>query len=621
MSPAIDFSRSEYRNEWLHHCAVGDPSWDTFVREDGNPIYTGREPYSWPVNGFLFHDPPSGRWYAYVGLYPRGYWPGGPCLVMRERAGGGWEEIGLAIQGDPSTFDGDGAHPGAMPDVSVVYADGQYHMVYDWANHANNRGGLAYACADRPEGPFVRADHPLHLDADQRPLLGKYVRAYAATLIKRSHDWIILHAMSTPGNAGGTWAMACMTASNPAGPYSEPGLLLCPQSNVFLPALMEYYPAFAHDGFIYAPATSVARNRSFQCVFRAPIEEAHRPEAWEVYQHGSVWHAENRPSEAQGIWGQTFSAQVSDDGTMRAYFTSKTQDDTGTVHLARRRWAEPYQDGFVISAPNAPAFGILRRHYRTFNLTTQAQSSGAWSLSWGCRSPLGPGTTVADAAPHPLMFPQQITWQRAGERWRLESLDEDGRRDTWTGILPQPANEPDTISITQDEFSVAISLNDQPVCMLAYPASEGRIQLLAEAGTVMRIEQFIVDGETHPCTEDWLAIDALAGSAIAMDGAEWRLEENDAFRYGLGYRSSKAGAEAKWNFHGTGYRLHAVRGPECGEMLVIIDNQAAITVSLSTPEPAKSTVVLSGSLPAGYHAVKVIAQSENARLDTLEVIP
>ena len=69
MSPAIDFSRSEYRNVWLHHCAIGDPSWDTFVREDGNPIYTGREPYAWPVNGFLFHDPPSGRWYAYVGLY------------------------------------------------------------------------------------------------------------------------------------------------------------------------------------------------------------------------------------------------------------------------------------------------------------------------------------------------------------------------------------------------------------------------------------------------------------------------------------------------------------------------------------------------------------------------
>ncbi len=117
MIQVIDYASAGYRDRWLHHYAIGDPSWDAFVREPGNPIYTGKPPYEWPVNGFLFRDPPSGRWYAYVGLYPRGYWPAGPCLVLREREGGGWEELGLAVQGDAAMFDGDGVRPGATPDV------------------------------------------------------------------------------------------------------------------------------------------------------------------------------------------------------------------------------------------------------------------------------------------------------------------------------------------------------------------------------------------------------------------------------------------------------------------------------------------------------------------------
>ena len=164
----VDFARAQYRQAWLHHPAVGDPSWDTFAREPGNPIYTGREPYLWPVNGFLFRDPPSGRWYAYIGLYPRGYFPlnGGGCLVLGEKPGGGWEELGWALKGNPTMFDGNGKEPGGLPDVSVVHADGRYHMIYDWCDPQNLRGGLGYAWSDKPQGPFHRAKQPAHDDQD-----------------------------------------------------------------------------------------------------------------------------------------------------------------------------------------------------------------------------------------------------------------------------------------------------------------------------------------------------------------------------------------------------------------------------------------------------------------------
>ena len=71
--------------------------------------------------------------------------------------------------------------------------------------------------------------------------------------------------------------------------------------------LAEFYPAFIFEGYVYAPATSVALNRSFQTIFRAPLELAHLPEKWEIFRYGSVWHDQlNEDTHELGIWGQTF---------------------------------------------------------------------------------------------------------------------------------------------------------------------------------------------------------------------------------------------------------------------------------------------------------------------------
>ena len=179
-------------------------------------------------------------------------------------------------------FDGDGKQRGGLPDVSVVYADGRYHMVYDWCDPANHCGGLGYAWSDKPQGPFRRTAKPVHDDRTQPTIGGHYVRTYGGTLVRRKADWLIISAMSTPRNAGGTLAQVAMTAQKPEGPWSKPTLLLCPQSDVFHPQIVEFFPAFANQGFVYAPATSVAANRTFQVVFRAPLEEAHDPKAWSI---------------------------------------------------------------------------------------------------------------------------------------------------------------------------------------------------------------------------------------------------------------------------------------------------------------------------------------------------
>lgn len=613
-----DLATSRHLDQWLHHPVIGDPSWDSFQREAGNPIYTGKPPYLWPVNGFLFRDPPSGRWYAYISLYPRGYWPPGGTLCLRERAEGGWEEVGIVLQGDARSFDGDGKRAGGTVDVSIVYEGGRYHMLYGWADPANERGGIAYAWAERPEGPFHRAPSPIHEDTYQKPLLGRYVRAYASTLIRRRNDWLILHMMSTPRNAGGTWALACMTSRYPDREYTPPRLLLYPQSDTFHPPLAEFFPAFVHRGTVYAPATSVARNRTFQVLFRAPVEQAHQPEAWQIAQYGSLWHAEAYPWEAQGIWGQTFAGQVAPDGTLRVLFPSKTADDIGTVSIARRKWIQPLRDGFVLSAPRGAAVAVLRRRYQTFQLDAAVRSNGAWALCWGCTNPLGADHHLADSSLHPLMRRSRVEWRLKEERWQLVRIDADGQvTEIASGPLRLAPNQQFNLRVRQEHSKSELSANGQRVWLGTLPAEYGRLELLAEAGTLLQVTRFEVTGAFQPSIEQWLATEALAGAASAPE--EWKPLQDRHFRYGTGFISASGNARAKWNFRGRGFHLMAPRSPRYGKGEVIIDGKVRVTVDFGSIAEEPSAVVLERELAPGYHAIVLSPVEGIIPCDSIEV--
>jgi len=611
----VDLALSKYRDCWLHHPIIGDPSWDSFTREPGNPIYTGKAPFTWPVNGFLFRDPPSGRWYVYVGLYPKGYWPppAAQTLLMREKAGGGWEDLGVVLAGDPKKFDGDGKMPGAMPDVSVVFDAGRYHMIYDWCDPQNKNGGLGYAWADKPEGPFHRAETPIHEEFRQKPLLGRYVRAYAGTLIRREKDWLILFMMSTPGNAGGVWAMAGMTAAKPEGPYSEPVLLLYPQSEIYHPPLAEFYPAFAHDGFVYAPASSVAANRSFQTVFRAKESEAHKPEAWSVIHNGSAWHAVKEPSEAQGIWGQTFSGQVAPDGVLRVMYPSKNGADVGTIHMARRKLDRPFKDGFVLSAPNAPACAILHGVYSDFKVKLKVRASGTWAFGFGCSSPLGSDRHTADAAIQPLMRTRRHEWRQNGAAW---SVANDGG-DLKTGTLVFEPSKAATIEIECVNSRCRIVYNGVELWNEALKVAPGRLELYAEKHANVEVDEFLVDGAPATGWESFLASDALAGAGAG--GGEWKSAAGAHYRFGIGFENVQPQARAKWNYAGRGFRFWAPKGPGYGTCEITVDGQRVGTVDCHAANAEASAMILEKPLAMGFHAVVVRALTGITPLDSLEV--
>ncbi len=614
-----DLAKSRHRDQWLHHPILGDPSWDSFQREPGNPVYIGKEPYLWPVNGFLFRDPPSGRWYAYISLYPRGYWPPGGTLCLRERANGGWEEVGIILQGDAQSFDGDGKRSGGTVDVSIVYESGRYHMVYGWADPANERGGIAYAWAERPEGPFHRAPNPIHEDTYQKPLLGRYVRVYAATLIRRRNDWLILHMMSTPHNAGGTWALACMTSRHPDRDYTPPQLLLYPQSDVFHPPLVEFFPAFVHRGTVYAPATSVALNRTFQVLFRAPVEKAHLPEAWQIAQYGSLWHAEAYPWEAQGIWGQTFAGQVAPDGTLRVLFPSKTERDVGTISLARRKWDQPFKEGFALSAPRGPSIAVLRRQYRTFHLSISVRSNGAWAFCWQCANPLGSNHHLAGSTLHPLMRRSRLEWRIKDSEWQLVRIGSAGdSTEIARGAVRRAPGQEISLQVRQEQSGAELTINNQRVWAGNLCAEPGRLELLGEPGAVLEVTRFEVGGDFQPSTEYWLATEALAGAASAPE--EWKPLQHEHFRFGTGFVSATPDARAKWNFWGRGFRLYAPRAPQYGKCEVLVDGKERLSFDLYSRTEEPSSMVAEQRLAGGFHAVVVRPVQGIIPCDCLEVL-
>jgi len=615
-------ARAASRDQWLHHPVIGDPSWDTFQREPGNPIYRGTPPFAWPVNGFLFHDPRSSCWYAYVGLYPEGYWPAGGCMLFKEDASHAWKNMGIVLNGDAGMYDGDGTRAGGTPDISVIYAEGKYHAIHDWADPTNHRGGLGYAWAESPEGPFHRSVKPVHEDSGQRPIMGRYVRAYAPTLFRRSRDWFILCMMSTPRNAGGTWALACMRAGQPEGPYAPPEILLAPQLDTFHPPLAEFYPAFLHESTVYAPATSVAKNRSFQVIYKAPLERAHEPAAWSIAQQGSAWHDEPGTSGEQGIWGQTFSGQVvrGADGreVLRALSFSKTPDNRGSVHLSWRPWNTPYKDGFILASAYAKSFAILPYKFGDFDLVAEIVAHGAWRVCWDCRGPLGPDKNGADAAPHPGMDTDRVEWAFQGTTTRIDRISPAGDRVTIGEAASVNAGDHRyLLHVVREGSALHLDANEARLFDQDCPGEPGRIELVADENASLYVNRFTVTGSLEPAWQPWLPEEGIAGAACAA--GEWKRLRNPFFRFGTGYISQGPRSRAKWNVAGSKFRLVSPRHPRLGTGTILLDGKVISRVDFHAARKQASSVLLEFNATLGFHAIVLQVQEGVIPLDCLDV--
>ena len=306
---------------------------------------------------------------------------------------------------------------GCPDGAAVTEPSGETHLLWDFqtVNDANADGavdmhaGLGYSHGPSPTGPFIQSPTPINDIVNNTGLNDTYgfSKSYAATILRRKSDWLIVTGMG-----GGGCGVATMTSARPSGPYTIPRMVLFAQSDYYHTAATEPYPAFVHDGFVYAPKTSIDINRNHQAMYRAPLEQATDPTAWKPYQIGSLSHWQGPVQEPQGSqWGQTFSAFVDDRGEMQIMFptlspgSSTFPQGQGAINLARRPWNQPFRRGFWVSAPAAHSLAVMLKtvgggrpgQLLRIGATVQQHASAPlpWGLLWNYHGAIGPTTGPA----------------------------------------------------------------------------------------------------------------------------------------------------------------------------------------------------------------------------------
>jgi hypothetical protein len=621
----IDFADAAHVDDWLRHPVFGDPSFDSFEHAASNPVFRGSFPREWPVNGFYFIDPVSGNHYLYVGAYARGYIasPSRSVLFRSSDAGVTWSKLpGWVLPEDKHSFDANGTGAGHMPDVTVVYFDRRYHLVYDWTrlDVSNDRldstdGGIAYAWADKPEGPFHRDPQPILRLADHPNLAGRYNRPYAATLIRRKKDWLITGLMDI-GPFG--WAIFVITAATPQGPWTNPVLVRNVESDYFHPPLMEGFPAFTHGSYLYAPATSVAKNRDFQCIFRALIEQAELPAAWSLYRHGSLWHSEDRENEYYGIWCQTFSGAIDRSGTMHVLFPSKDPHNVGTINTAVRKWNEPFAHGFHMSAHRGRSLTILRQTCAAGTLNARFHLRGTARLLWDYSAPLGPDQPTSDSTLHKLTLTRHAGLEMGADAWRIVQADDSGALTVHASGARQGRDDW-TVAMMRNGKILAVCVDGKAVWKGQAMAQAGAIGWLLEPDTYLSVSRFSVEGQLRPAHRSYLFTEGWLD--IAEDPARWQEVTSPDFRYGVGAISRGAAAAAKWSVVGRRFTLYSPKGPDYGTIRVSLDGQSSAVVDLHAPHATRSAPVWSGTAESGdYHAIVVTPLTTSRMpLDCLDV--
>jgi hypothetical protein len=403
-----------------------------------------------------------------------------------------------------------------------------------------------------------------------------------------------------------SWALSAVTAPAPEGPWSDPVLLKSVEEDRYYPSLLEYFPAFQYHDTIFAPATSVALNRNFQAIHCAPAADIMNPEKWNLWKEGSLWHSLNRENEHAGIWGQTFSGSVTDDGRISVMFPSLDTARNGTINVATGRWNKLYRDsGFVFSGQIGSSVTFLRNFYDRPEITADLSYWGTISILLNAGPPCGPNTPKADATLHPLMFTSQHRLELSQNGWLLARLDSIGGKETLaSGNFRN--GKPSTVSIRPSGDETVVDLDGETAWKgLLKTNGRGRVGLLAMPHSGAEMKRFVVTGLQEKGSSAWLYSEGLLNSG--SDLKDWEIRKNDLlFRYGTGAVSNAENARVKWSFKGSGFDLYAPGFPDAGTVQLLLNGSLLTELDLATKKPEKSRIIWSArNLPEKNNALVI----------------
>lgn len=621
-----DYALLSHKKDWSHDYAFGSPSWDTFERFAGNPVYRGRKGMEWPVNGFVYSDPKSKNWYLYIGEYKEFYQSGQDpstadfnCVIFKSSdKGKTWNKLGDLFPENFSCYD---SLKIQVPDVMITYSDGKYHMIFDWlASNGWQRtdlSGLGYAVADKPEGPWVVSKKPVKINTQHKlkPLLNKYWRMYAPMIVKREHDWAILYMMDA--NPTSSWALAAATASNPEGPYSNTKIILNVERKINYQPLQEYFPAFIHAGYVYLPATSVSLNRNYQSIYRVKPEDLLNPEKYELFSGGSFWHGENVENEYSGIWGQTFSGFVDDQDSIYVMFPAKDKKNYGTINLAKTSWNHMERNrGFNLTAHEGNTFSFLKKAFDLDGVDMKFKLDGTMHLIWDLHSPID----IMDcwgkfAMDQNMPDYKEIVINETG--WKINVFD-NGKNLVDSGKVQQWSGNENRLQLKKANGKYQLLINGVNIWEGILSSNPGITGLLLDPQSFLFASQMIVDGNQTKGSVTYGFYQALVNSGN-LD-SNWTFKNNNLFSYGKGAVSKRDSSFAKWNFEGNGVELFAPKGPLYGTINIYLDGKLLKNVSLKNPkEVISSAIFKSSGFNWGSHAVFIESMDGLLPLDCIKI--
>jgi hypothetical protein len=620
-----DYAQFENKNEWSHHYAFGSPSWDNFERLHNNPVFKGRKGMEWPVNGFLFDDPVSHNWFLYIGEYTENYVQNPfikdrNCRILKSSdKGKSWSDLGNLFPEGMICYDSIHIR---IPDVMVAYDDHRYHLIFDWRSKNTKWtdmriGGIGYAVADRPEGPFAVSEKPLKMNTQyvEKPLLNRYWRMYAPMIFKRENDWVIAYML----DALPAWALAVSTAPKPEGPYSDPKIVLNVERKTNYQPLQEFYPAFTHKGYAYFPSTSVANNRNYQAVHRVKIEEMTEPDKYELFSEGAFWHSENVQNEYAGIWGQTFSGFVNDKDSLFVMYPSKDHNNIGTINLAKSYWFKlNRQRGFWLTAHEEKSFSYIRRMIHPDEINTIVNLDGEMHIVWDFNTPIdvqnswGKFSFEDENADYKEVVINKNSWKvnyfRKGEGI---TMVDSGKIIGWNRDM-------NTINIKRVKEKYILRINGRNYWEGELTENSGLIGILLNKHSYLFVNQFKATGKQISGQVSYGYFDALIASGNKEK--DWEFKRSSQFIFGKGAVSIQDSAFAKWNFVGKGFELYAPMGPLYGTVNIFLDGVLLGKVLLKQLKEQKSSLIFkSYALQMKSHAVYIESLDGLLPVDCIKV--
>ena len=439
---------------------------------------------------------------------------------------------------------------------------------------------------------------------------------YAPMLVKREKDWVMLYMMDTAPPR--SWALAASTSQQPEGPYSDPVLIKNVEGKENYPPLMEYFPAFSHNEYIYFPATSVATNRNYQLINRVEKEDVTNPGKWEVFSTGSFWHSTNAPNEYAGIWGQTVTGFVDDSDTIVMMYPSKTKDNIGTINLAKASWSNLLRkQGFTLSACEGGSFTWIKKGIDPENLSLDFDLTGTMHLVWDFHKPI----EIKDGWGKHSFDQNEGDYKEieiSKNRWNIKYINKLTIQSIDSGEVTGENSAARHLELKRVKGFYELTVNHQKCWTGKLNSNPGVIGIMLDPHSTLNMNSFNVMGMVIPGKLYYGYYEALLNSG--NQDKDWEFIKDPLFRLEHGAISKSDSACAKWNFEGTGFELWLPKGPKFGSVSISIDGQLAGNINLKTDHPTGSSAVFkSKSLHRGAHALYIETRDGHLPVDCIRV--